>query len=317
MNNPWLVSFLFFAAASLAVLFVNRYYHQDYKAKQKVNYRLSLIERTGSPAEAIAIMRRERGFAHVAEPWGIAGLHRLLVQSGLRFESMNFWFAVASLFAILTVATTITVGFHLINLVFAFASTLIIVYIYVKICRTRRIRRFNEQLPDVLDMIVRSLRAGHPLPISLGLVAREMQDPAGTEFGIAFDEISYGLDTSAALQNLSDRVGDQDLLFVIMSTSIQTQTGGNLGEILSRLSKLIRERYKLRRKIHSLTAEARYSGVALTALPVVLFGLIKLISPGFYGEVWGEPIFRYAMVLSIVMLVIGNFVMRRIANFKY
>lgn len=317
MNEPWIVYLLFFASAALMVLFAHRYYSGEYTAKQQVNHRLSLIEQTGDPMEVLAILRRERGIVPGDKWHGLEWLHTLFVQSGLRFEGIYFFSAIAGLSAIVTAVITFAFGFHLINVVVALVSTVISIIMFVRIKRERRISRFNEQLPDVVDVIVRSLRAGHPLPIGLSLVAREMPDPAGTEFGIATDEITYGLDVPTALQNLLHRAGDPDLSLVVMSATIQAQTGGNLGDILARLSKLIRERFKLRRRVHALTAEGRASAVALTVMPFVLFGVINLLSPAYYRDVWNEPAFRTAMAVSFVMLVVGNFVMRRMAKLKY
>jgi tight adherence protein B len=317
MTGPWLVSLLFFTAAVLVVAFIYRYYSQDYAAKRKVNRRLSLIEKIGDQKEVLTILRRERGiFAGDTSPW-LEGLHTLFVQSGLRFEGIYFLFVIAGLSTIITTAITVPFGFHLINLVCGLVSSMILILVFVSIIRKRRILRFTEQLPEVLDIIVRSLKAGHPLPVSLALVAREMPDPSGTEFGIASDEVTYGLALPAAMQNLSVRVGDPDLMFLVMATSVQLQTGGNLSEILARLSKLIRDRFKLRRKIRALSSEGRYSAVALTVLPILLFSIISLTSPTYFGDVWDNLIFRIAMASAGVMLLIGYFVMARMVNFKY
>lgn len=282
MTSATLVSLLFFAAAALMVAFAYRYYSQDYTAKRKVNRRLSLIETIGDQREVLAILRREHGVASGDNWHWLEGLHTIFIQSGLHFGGTYFRLAIAGLSTVITTAITIAFGFHLINLVFGLAGTVILVIMFVKRTRDRRMLRFSEQLPEVLDIIVRSLRAGHPLPISMSLVAREMPDPAGTEFGIASDEVTYGLALPAAMQNLSLRVGDPDLMFVVMSTSVQAQTGGNLTEILARLSKLIRDRFKLRRKVRALSAEGRFSALALTVLPILLFGVVNLMSPKYY-----------------------------------
>jgi tight adherence protein B len=317
MTGTSLVSLMFFAAGALVVAFMYRYYSQDYTAKQKVNRRLSLIEKTGDPKEVLTILRRERGiFAGDTRPW-LEGLQTLFVQSGLRFEGIYFLSVIAGLSTVITTAITIAFGFHLINLAAGLVSSMILVLVFVWKIRNRRILRFTEQLPEVLDIIVRSLKAGHPLPVSLALVAREMPDPAGTEFGIASDEVNYGLALPAAMQNLSLRVGDPDSMFVVMATSVQLQTGGNLSEILARLAKLIRDRFKLRRKIRALSSEGRYSAVALTVLPFVLFGVISLTAPTYFGDVWDNLIFRIAMTIAGVMLLIGYLVMARMVNFKY
>jgi tight adherence protein B len=308
---------MFFVAAALVVVFMYRYYSQDYTAKRKVNRRLSLIEKTGDAKEVLTILRRERGiFAGNTRLW-LEGLQTLFVQSGLRFKEIYFLLVIAGLSAVITTAITIAFGFHLINFVSGLVSSMILVLVSVWRIRNRRILRFTEQLPEVLDIIVRSLKAGHPLPISLALVASEMPDPAGTEFGIASDEVTYGLALPAAMQNLSMRVGDPDSMFLVMATSVQMQTGGNLSEILGRLSKLIRDRFKLRRKIRALSSEGRYSAVALTVLPIVLFSVISLTAPTYFGAVWDNQIFRIAMVAAGMMLLIGYIVMVRMVNFKY
>jgi tight adherence protein B len=144
-----------------------------------------------------------------------------------------------------------------------------------------------------------------------------MPDPAGTEFGIASDEVTFGLDVPTAIFNLSKRVGAPDLLYLRTSISIQSQAGGNLGEILSRLARMIRERFKLARKVKSLTAEGRMSGIVLTVMPIVVFFIIKWLSPSYYGEVWQEPGFRKAMGVAIFLLLLGNYIIRRMVNFKY
>ena len=120
--------------------------------------------------------------------------------------------------------------------------------------RRRRIAAFSEQFPDALDVIARGLRAGHPFRVAIGLVAREMPDPVGSEFGIVADEITFGLEQSIAVDNLGPRVGHNDLSFFSTAVNIQHQTGGNLAEILSRLSRMLRSRLKLRLKIRALSS---------------------------------------------------------------
>lgn len=315
MTDTFLVPLLVFVSAALLVAFLYRYYSQDYVAKRAINRRLSLIEATGDQKEVLAMLRRERGIGE-SWPW-LEGLHTTFVQSGLRFQGAQFLLVIVGLTAVMTVAITFAIGANPLNIVAGFVSASGLGFVLLRIMRARRIARFNEQLPDVLDVIVRSLKAGHPMPTSLSLVAREMPDPAGTEFGIACDEVTYGLALPAAMQNLSVRVGDPEFMFVVMATSVQMQTGGNMAEVLARLSKLIRDRFKLRRKVHALSAEGRFSAIALSAIPFVLFGLIDVISPDYFGAVWSNRIFHIAMGVAGGMLMLGNVVMWRMVNFKY
>lgn len=176
--------------------------------------------------------------------------------------------------------------------------------------------RFGEQLPEVLDVIVRSLRAGHPLPVSLGLVARELPEPAGPEFALVIDEVNYGRSMAEALGNLHDRVGYPELRFFVASTSIAQQTGGNLGEILARLSGMLRERFRLARRVRALSAEGRFSGYALSMLPVALFGLINIVSPAYYTDFWQNASSPSVLAVCLGLLLIGNLIIYRLVNFK-
>ena len=139
----------------------------------------------------------------------------------------------------------------------ALVATLALPLAILVYLRKRRRQKFGEQFPEAIDIIVRSLRAGHPVPVAIGMVARELPDPVGTEFGIVADEITYGSDLETAMRNMLYRVGQEDLPLFVTSVAIQATTGGNLSQILDNLSKVIRERFKMRRKIKGLSAEGR------------------------------------------------------------
>ena len=182
--------------------------------------------------------------------------------------------------------------------------------------RSRRQKRFAAQFPDALDMIVRSLRAGHPTPIALTMVAREMPDPIGSEFGIVVDEITYGADLETALRNLNVRVGQDDLPLFVTAVAIQGSTGGNLGEILENLSSVIRMRFKMRRKIRALAAEGRASALILSSLPIAMFMIMPVVAPNFYASVWDIPLTKQALFAAGAWMGIGNLIMYRLVNFK-
>src|SRR5206468_2481990 len=164
---------------------------------------------------------------------------------------------------LLFLVLSLAFGFGLLTFVLAVVAGVLVVFLFLRRKRSKRIARFSGQLPDALDVIVRGVRVGHPFSTAMGLVAKEMPDPIGTEFGMASDEITFGLDVRRAVGNLYRRVGQEDLLFLVVAINIQNQTGGNLAEVLSRLSRLIRNRIKVRAKIKSLTAEGRMSAIVL------------------------------------------------------
>ncbi|RUY55940.1 type II secretion system F family protein, partial [Mesorhizobium sp. M7A.F.Ca.CA.001.12.1.1] len=183
--------------------------------------------------------------------------------------------------------------------------------------RNKRIRKFAKQLPDALDMIVRSLRAGHPASIAIGLVAREMPDPLGTEFGIVSDEITFGLSIEQAVRKLSQRVGFEGLQLLSVSLSIQAKTGGNLTEILANLSSVLRERQKLRMKIRALSAEGRVSAWIISLFPIVMFLTLQILAPSYYGAVWSNPLVFPIFMLFGLWALLGDFIMYRMVTFDF
>jgi tight adherence protein B len=165
-------------------------------------------------------------------------------------------------------------------------------------------------------MIVRSLRAGHPVPIAIAMVSREMKDPIGSEFGIVSDEITYGADLETAMRNLYFRVGQDDLPLFVTAVAIQGSTGGNLGEILENLSGVIRQRFKMRRKIRALAAEGRASALILSSLPIAIFLIIQFIAPEFYRSVWHQELTKLGLIAAGIWMSIGNLIMWRMVNFR-
>jgi tight adherence protein B len=181
--------------------------------------------------------------------------------------------------------------------------------------RTSRQRKFEEQLPEALDILVRGLRAGHAIPIAISTAGRQMPDPLGSEFSIAGSELTYGLDLETTMVNLRTRVGQPDLSLVVLAISIQAKMGGNLAEILTNLARVIRERFKLRRKGRALSAEGRYSAIFLSLMPVALFGILWLISPSYYGLVWDTWFVKPVLGGAVLWMALGNFVMYRMVKF--
>jgi len=182
--------------------------------------------------------------------------------------------------------------------------------------RNRRRKRFGDQFPEAIDIVVRSLRAGHPIAAAIRMAAREMPDPIGSEFGLTCDEITFGAQTAKALENLHLRVGEDELTYLAIAIKIQTETGGNLAEILGRLSKLMRDRAMLQLKVRSITAEGRLSAIFLSLAPFILFGVVTLLKPDYYFGVLDHPIAIPAGILGLVLLFIGNLTMYKMVHFK-
>lgn len=188
--------------------------------------------------------------------------------------------------------------------------------VYLQVLRRRRLRLLEAQLPDALDLIARALRAGHAFLTALGMVGDEAQEPIAGEFKVVFDEISFGIATDHALNNLTERVPVPDLRYFVMAVMIQRETGGNLAELLDNLARLIRARFKLIAKVRVLAAEGKLSAWILTALPFCVAGAVNLLNPAYLSVLYTDPAGIRLVAGALVMMVIGIFVMWRIIDMR-
>jgi tight adherence protein B len=190
------------------------------------------------------------------------------------------------------------------------------VYTWVNRKAKQRMELLEEQLPDAIELMVRSLRVGHPFSTAIGIVAKEIPDPLGTEFGVIADEAAYGRDVTESLKAFAERMDSQDLRFLSVAVSIQQQSGGNLAEILDGLSKVIRARFKLFRRVKAITAEAKWSGMFLSAFPIVALLMIIVIKPDYYDGVRETAAFIPAALFVTVFLIINIIFMKIMTNIK-
>lgn len=283
-----------------------------------VNRRLKRLAGEVPAEQMLQGLLRERGLTDSGDfLFGMVWLNRLYTQSGITGNPLTF--AATFLLAGLAMALLLALfNFSTLASLLTFLVVgLVLPLLVLRRARNRRIRKFAKQLPDALDMIVRSLRAGHPASVAIALVAREMPDPLGTEFGIVSDEITFGLSIEQAVRKLSQRVGFEGLHLLSVSLSIQAKTGGNLTEILSNLSSVLRERQKLRMKIRALSAEGRVSAWIISLFPVVMFLILQVIAPSYYGKVWHDPMVVPVFLGFGVWALLGDFIMYRMVTFDF
>ncbi|MFY2824030.1 type II secretion system F family protein [Ruegeria sp. MALMAid1280] len=190
------------------------------------------------------------------------------------------------------------------------------VYTWVNRKAKKRMALMEEQLPDAVELMVRSLRVGNPFVSSVQIVANEVQDPLGTEFGIIADECAYGRDVGEALKDMAERLGMQDLRFLSVAVGIQQQSGGNLAEILAGLAKVIRARFRLFRRVKAITAEAQWSGKFLSGFPLFCLMFILVTDPNYYDDVVDHPLFIPLCFFVGIMLTLNLIVMRVLTNIK-
>lgn len=325
---------LFYGAVFLGtLLMVEIIYHVVFGAtaeRKAINRRLALLSKQKDSLKVYETLRRETPSAWISAIGGIgrvySWLDKLITQSGFESKTRN----VVMLMIFLTIGAFIMLfNFLSIKTLLNFVSVTPVVMVVslmigfglptlvLQQSRDKRKALFNEQLPNAIDVIVRSLRAGHPINAAMELVTLEMPDPIGTEFGLAVDEMTYGLDIQEALENMSDRVEMPDFEFMVVSISIQYETGGNLAEILENLSKIIRDRYSLKRKVKALSSEGRISAILLAVLPVMALTLLMIASPDYYGDVMDDPLFLKSVLIVLGMFLTGNYIMYRLVNFRY
>jgi tight adherence protein B len=316
--DPIYVVYLFVAlAAGLAAEAVYLLFFTSRSYRKNINRRLQLLDGQTDREHTLVQLRRERGLSSGGDyRLPLVKLNRLILQSGvtLGLPKLLIYIGVGALFAFATVMFTRDSMLEALGAA-VFAATALPLLV-LKIKRGRRQKAFGAQFPDALDIIVRSLRAGHPVPIAITMVAREMADPIGSEFGIVADEITYGADLETAMRNLYFRIGQDDLPLFVTAVAIQTSTGGNLGEILENLSAVIRDRFKMRRKIRALAAEGRASAMILSSLPILMFLIVQLVAPEFYASVWHEDLTKVCLGGAACWMGVGNFIMYKMVNFR-
>jgi tight adherence protein B len=316
-----------FLAAILAVQAVSQFMFESSDSKHRVNRRLALL---ASGMEPQAVYR-----TLVRRPTDTRGLgflpfyNRLSIecrQAGIEADPFHIlmWVAGATvmlwLFANLFAHASSLAGVFLDSIVTFIASAVICAVsavVWIRRRRAQRVRLLEEQLPLALDVITRALRAGHPVISAVQLAGNELGDPIGSEFGLIIDETTYGAQFREALTNFARRTGSQDAHFFSVSIGIQTDTGGNLAEILEGLANVIRGRLMLAKRVKALSSEGRVSAVLLSIMPVFLISVVMLTNPEAYTKHFSDPIFWPAVAGIGILYLLGWFMIHRIINFRY
>jgi tight adherence protein B len=304
-------------------LFLNRG-----ERSRRVNRRLELLAKGMSRDEVFETLVRTKpkGSLATAAPKLYESIALYFRQAGLAMSPQRFLLVLIIIAAVVGVLAVFglsyfTRGAKALNLgasaIGAAGLTLLIGGLFVTTRRAKRLKRLEEQLPIALDITVRALRAGHPLVMAMKLAADEMADPIGSEFGLIVDETTYGLEFRDALQNFAHRTGSEYVHFFAVSVSIQSETGGNLAEILGNLCAVIRGALTLHLRVAALAAEGKMSAMVLSLLPVGLVCFILMSQPDFYTSKMDDPIFWPSVGVVGCIYLFGQFVINRMVNFKY
>jgi len=285
----------------------------------RLNRRMEMLDGKVKRADVIDTLRKEttqhtRGtaipfyslLAEKAEKGKIAFSPVMLIVimallSGVAFMAISFFLAGAPTGLKIGVGTFMGVGS---------------VWLWVNGKAKKRHDLIEEQLPDAIDLLVRSLRVGHPFTHALANAAKEIPDPLGSELGLIADEAAYGRDVGEALAAFAERMDMQDIRFLAVSVTIQAQSGGNLAEILDGLSKVVRARFKLFRKVRAITAEAKWSGMFLSGFPIGAMLMISMIKPDYYDDVKETSLFIPVALIVVAFLIVNVLYMRKMVNIQ-
>ncbi len=266
-------------------------------------FRKQTVEATGALARAFTRLRFT------------ARLQRTLEQANLPWSAAQ---TLVNLTAIASVVLALLLVLK-VSLPVALAlpvAVFLLPILYLNWRRNRRLTKLTNQLPDVFELLSQALRAGNSLASAMQLVARELPDPAGTEFGRVFHEQNLGLKLEDALRNMAERVDALDVRFFVTAVLIQRQVGGDLAEVLDKISSVIRERIQLFGTVRALTAEGRLSGYVLLGLPVLVFFVLMWVNPDYTGLLITDPTGKTVLGVAVVMQLLGWALIKKIVNIK-
>lgn len=318
-SNPVVFYGLIFAAALLLVDSVLRALFSSRRAKEDVSNRLEQLKKTAGTQDAYGELLKRRGIGSRDGKQSLSNrINKYIAQTGQEFTLSKQIVGFLSLTMIGFLVGILVVGLrgplqYVFAVVFAIAATILIIYVL----RLRRITLFTNQLSPAIDILVRSLNAGHPLVSAIALVSREMPDPIGSEFGILNDQMTFGAELEQAMLNMYERVGAHELNLLTVTVSVQRGTGGNLSEILENLSQMIRDRLMIKRKIRAISAEGRITAWIMLAFPFLLFLMVRFLSPKYFDLVWESGYGPHVVIGCLVTIFLGMLIIRKLVNFDF
>lgn len=284
----------------------------------RVNRRLAMLEKGSSREDVLAKLRKELDLHKGASPIPFYALIANKAQkANIAFSPGQLILVMVALSVAAFVGMSILTATALpLRLLISVGMGVGGVFYWVNSKAKKRLAMIDEQLPDAIELMVRSLRVGHPFVSAINTVSREIADPLASELGIIADEAAYGRDVSESIRALAERLDSQDLRFMAVAVGIQQTAGGNLAEILQGLSEVIRARFKLIRKVKAITGEAKWSGTFLSVFPLLALVGINVMQPDYYDDVMGTPVFLPACIVVGVMLLMNMIFMKMLVNIK-
>ncbi len=284
----------------------------------RVNRRLEMLEKGQRREEVLDKLRKEMQQHMSAKTIPLYSLLAEKAQkAAIAFTPQQLILVMAGLSVMIFLGLTIGTSAEVpVRIAMSIAMGVGAVFTWISMKAGKRMALIEEQLPDAVELMVRSLRVGHPFSNAVSIVSKEIQDPLASEFGVIADEAAYGRDVGEALKDMAERLDMQDMRFLAVAVTIQQQSGGNLAEILAGLAKVIRARFRLFRRVKAITAEAKWSGKFLSGFPLMALAVINISKPNYYDEVKETPYFIPACFFVGIFLGVNLIVMRVLTNIK-
>jgi tight adherence protein B len=323
--STWIAAALIFLAVALGTVSLSLIFEflQERKRKRRALSELRSLSREGFEG-AGAGGTLLRGMAGVEASWAahlaarvphLRDVQLMLDQGGITWSIETYLLlAVGYSIGLGLVSLTLTSRWEIALALAVLGAAL--PYLYAKRKRKRRLLKFEEQLPESIDLLGRAIRAGHPLSSGLDMVAHESADPIATEFRRTFEEQRFGLPLDDSLLGMADRVPIVDVRILVTAIMIQRNVGGNLAEILDNLSYTIRERFKIRRQLKVYTAQGRMAGYVLAVLPIAVGVIIFFLNPDYMLTLFRDPIGKLALITASVLQTLGYYWIRRIVDIE-
>lgn len=314
------LQFVIYLAAFLGALLVlegvRQLFSKRLGARDAKSRRMQLIAKGATTEQILKILKPSIKRSFVERLPFVGDLPTVLRQAGIAMAAGAF---LVTCFA--AAVAIFVVGAQFMNPLNAaalgFVVGLILPILQVRLKRNERLNSLVKQLPDALDLMARGLKVGHPLNTSLTSVANEMPDPVGSEFGIVVDQVSFGDELSEAFRDFADRIDQEDVHYMSTAIAIQHGTGGDLSRVLNVLSRTIRDRLNMRKKIKALSAEGRLTAAFLSFIPVLIFIAMQILTPSYYGSIANEPEAIPLGIAIITLTVLNALAMRKLVNFRF
>ena len=285
-------------------------------AQEAKSKRMQMIAKGATTEQILKVLKPSEKRSFVEKLPFIGDLPTVLRQAGITMTAGAFLMTCFAAAAVIGI-----IAFQFMNPINAVALALIVAIflpiIQVRIKRNERLAALVQQLPDALDLMSRGLLVGHPLNTTLNSVASEMNDPIASEFGVVVDQVSFGDELAEAFRDFADRIDQEDVHYLSTAIAIQHGTGGDLARVLKVLSRTIRDRIIMRKKIKALSAEGRLTAAFLSFIPVLIFVAMQILTPSYYGSIANEPEAVPLGIAIVTLVVLNALAMRKLVNFRF